>query len=346
MYTIDKIKNEYTLKIKLLIRNKTAFVIYIATIAVFIFSIAVIDINAEDNSRIPIGFADEDATEYSLELISAVSDTGEFKVYTADRSELAKLLGNGRIECWFLIRDGYMDSVKKGDITNLIKLYYNNNSEFISAISDIVAGKMMYNICTNMTYERYMKEMPESTLSYDDFLSAVSIVAGGEEFDFGFNIIYSERASAGTNIRSTAIIYKKIVNTIMILLLAITAMTAVSQTASDLEIKNAIAYRRKTTVSGFAMNAASSVLTAVTYNLVPIIIMSTVSSFAAGNAGSEAVVCNIIILFLLLLLYTVLCAMLFTALAALACNSIAYKIYGVIMIFVIGVVCILKIFLL
>ncbi len=152
--------NDYLLRLKLLFKDRTAGICYLVASVVILVVILGLNIHAEERSSLPIGLVNEDAGEKSAELAEKIRTSESLYVYEDEFDPLYDLLLDGYINCIFVIKKGYEKSVTDGDPSEVLGIYAAEDDKISTVISDIVAGCMMYEVCLDKAYKRYLNLEP------------------------------------------------------------------------------------------------------------------------------------------------------------------------------------------
>ena len=95
------------------------------------------------DAPVPIGWIDEDNTEFSALLLENVRALDVVWVTLGSRDELAANLQTGRLEGVFVIKRGFEDAIKAGDFANTLQLLRSPYSTAAGVISESVGGEAM-----------------------------------------------------------------------------------------------------------------------------------------------------------------------------------------------------------
>lgn len=147
----------YKLSLKRLLLNKLTIVILLSIFLTGIFLTFVMAENAQTKSSIPIGVMDLDKSTESEALLERIKEIPAFYVYEGTQEKLHQLLKEDLVQAVFIIKDGYENVIKSGKVKNLITLQYKDNNSAVKILSDIFAGEMLKNICLYKGYLLYEK---------------------------------------------------------------------------------------------------------------------------------------------------------------------------------------------
>ncbi|MGE5494674.1 MAG: ABC transporter permease [Burkholderiales bacterium] len=95
------------------------------------------------DAPVPIGWIDEDNTEFSRLLLKNVEELKVVWVTTGDEATLTANLQTGRLEGVFVIKKGFEQSIKNGEFGNTLKLLRSPYSTAAGVISESVGGEAM-----------------------------------------------------------------------------------------------------------------------------------------------------------------------------------------------------------
>ena len=95
------------------------------------------------DAPVPIGWIDEDNTEYSELLLDNVEALNVVWVTHGDRSTLVANLQSGRLECVFVIKKGFEDSIRAGEYADTLQMLRSPYSTAAGVISESVGSEAM-----------------------------------------------------------------------------------------------------------------------------------------------------------------------------------------------------------
>jgi hypothetical protein len=95
------------------------------------------------DAPVPIGWIDEDNTEFSQLLLKNVEALDVVWVIQGDEETLTANLQTGRLEGVFVIKKGFEDSIKRGEFAGTLKLLRSPYSTAAGVISESVGGEAM-----------------------------------------------------------------------------------------------------------------------------------------------------------------------------------------------------------
>lgn len=95
------------------------------------------------DAPVPIGWIDEDNTEFSALLLENVRALDVVWVTVGDRDELTANLQTGRLEGVFVIKEGFEDAIKAGEFSGMLQLLRSPYSTAAGVISESVGSEAM-----------------------------------------------------------------------------------------------------------------------------------------------------------------------------------------------------------
>lgn len=95
------------------------------------------------DAPVPIGWIDEDNTEFSNLLLKNVESLKVVWVTRGDKDTLVANLQTGRLEGIFIIKKGFEEALKKGDFKDTLELLRSPYSTAAGVISESVGGEAM-----------------------------------------------------------------------------------------------------------------------------------------------------------------------------------------------------------
>lgn len=226
-------------RIKLVMRDTSAFVILIISLMVFSWLLQSMSAASQDVSSIPLGIVDNDRSISSEKLIKGLKEAAAIRIVEKDEKELQRLLQDELVTAVFVIENGYEEKLLAGKLRDLITMYYKKDDQTALLVSDIVAGEMIYPVGLYEAY-RYYEQLPDKaekmTLKqYKEFMD--QFIEDSHDFDYAFVINYvSSEKNTNANI-SNSLLYNQIIIGILGTLIAFIAMFILSQTVREKEYK-------------------------------------------------------------------------------------------------------------
>ncbi len=95
------------------------------------------------DAPVPIGWIDEDGTEYSRLLLENVEALNVVWVTQGDRNTLTANLQSGRLECVFVIKKGFEASIRAGKYADTLQMLRSPYSTAAGVISESVGSEAM-----------------------------------------------------------------------------------------------------------------------------------------------------------------------------------------------------------
>lgn len=324
--------SSYLLRLRLLMCDRVAGVMYILCSAVIAFVLLNLNIHAQDSSRIPIGIEDDCGTQITQRLISDISTNETLKVYTGTFEELNLLLKDGYLNCILRISPDYEEKVRRGDQEGLITVFTPKDDTSSVIVQDIVAGYMMYDICFFKGYDDYVKlpDIGADKLTLSEFSDYVLKLKNNPMYEFNFDISYVDVESSGVQETevTNALIYKQIIAGLNALLLMLMVLCGCNSVASEGE--SGINKRRSILTSSKALRFIQETAAVFTYML-PVMILSSFTVF------SELGIRGTLYLFCLNAVFTFGAVLVFMTIARIIRSASAYQLVGTVLSTVLGV---------
>ena len=325
--------NKFVLRLKLLLTDRTATICYITVCAVLLFVILGLNIHSEERSSLPIGLVVEDESEEARILKEKICANDALYTYTDEFEPLYDMLLDGYINCIFVIKEGYGESVKRGSSSEIVKVYAAEDDKVSTIISDIVAGCMMYEICLDKAFVRYLKLEPvegREKLDFAAFSEYLKSLADSEEFSFRFDTTYVDAGTgevSKTDI-TNGMIYRQMIAGMLAMLLMLICFCSCNMIVSEFE--NGIRGRLKTVGAGKLKTACLEIAALVAYSLPVIVLISVMLFGTAGLAGCLR-------LLLIDMIFAGFCCVIFYLFAVLCRSIFAYQLLGTVFLVVSGV---------
>ena len=237
--------NRFILRLKLLLRDRTACICYAISVIVMFCLLLGLSSVSEEQSAIPIGLVIRDDSRETEELAENIRKTKAIKVIEGKEAELKDELLNGYLNCIFIIDDGYGDKVRAGETEDLITVISGKDDRMSVVIGDIIAGSMVYDICVNKAYRSYRSLISTEPVSLDAYNTYVLSLREDPSYDFSFDKKYMdpENKTIAENEVTNGMIYKQMIAGMLCMLLCL--MAFVSCNCFCLEYENGVAYRLK-----------------------------------------------------------------------------------------------------
>jgi len=230
----------FLLRMKLIGKDTTTRVILFSSLLLFSVMVFSLSISARDQSALPIGVVDYDMSSTSIELIANLKEVPSLKVYENSEKELLKLLSDEMIISVFVIKKGYDQKLRIGDLKGIITTNFMKNNRAASIISDIVAGEMMYSICYYKglrLYEQISFEGKKLTApKYEEYMN--HLLENSKDFDFAFDMNYVNPGKSEVQEEAVAntVLYRQLIIGILGILMAFIAMFILSGPVGEKEL--------------------------------------------------------------------------------------------------------------
>ena len=221
------IKTVIGLDIKLMLKNKAVIVILAVISAMFLLLLKSFSAEISEKSNIPIGMADEDRTELSKTFLENCQKQEGISVYADKRENLEQKLYKNEITGYFVIKPGFQENIKKGNVKNLIESYAYESTSFSGIVSDILAGEIMSELCLASTWNMYAGLEPaQSKFNREQFYSYIRQLKEDSSYQYAFDIQFADynKTEQGKTVFRYQLIYEQIELGIISMLFSIIAM--------------------------------------------------------------------------------------------------------------------------
>lgn len=217
--------------LRLLFKKKQTLLVFAFSLLFFLLLLFFLEEAKEEKSVVFIGVVDEDQTESSKTLAERIRACEVFGVTEAPFEELLAMLQEGELTAVFVIRKGYEEALVRGEERRLLTMY-EADGRGLPLLADIVAGEMMYDICTAkgfLAYEEVMEQAgrEDEMLSQEAYAAYVMGFLTKEEFDFSFQVEYIDREGRNTGIPEQTVIYMQVIFAVLAMLLGFLSIYAV-----------------------------------------------------------------------------------------------------------------------
>lgn len=216
---------------RLLLKRRQTLLVFVFSLLFFLLLLFFLEEAKEEKSAVFIGVLDEDKTVLSEALMERIHTCEVFGVTVAPLNELLAMLQEGKLSAVFVIKKGYEEALARGEERRLITMY-EAEGKGIPLLVDIVAGEMMYDLCTSkgfLSYEEVMKQSGREweMLSKEAYAAYVMDFLSKEEFDFSFQVEYLDRKGTDANIPKQTVIYMQVIFAVLSMLLGFLAVYSV-----------------------------------------------------------------------------------------------------------------------
>ncbi len=282
--------SEYLLRLKLLLRDKTALICYGLAVAVIVSVILGLNMHSEERSSLPIGLINEDNSPESENLRKEILKSKALYVYEGSRDYLQSLFLDGYINSLFIIKEGYGDNVKLGNTAELISIYSAEDDKISTVVGDIIAGCMLFEICIDKTYNRYMalnKLDGIEKLTYSEYCEYVEELSGDDSFAFSFDVSYIDAGTGATSAHdvTNGMVYRQMIAGMLAMLIMLIAFCSCNAIAGEYESG---VRRRLFTIGRNVFLAGFREISAVATFMLPMIILMSVL-FLKCMTGTEVI---------------------------------------------------------
>ncbi len=230
----------YRYRLKLIFGDKQNCILLACTFVLFLLVAGSLSAGAQNRSNIPIGLIDRDHSESSEQLATGLKQIPALYIYEGGEQKLNKLLYSEQISAIFVLEEGYEESVRSGDVKELVTMYYLEDKDNVKVLSDIFAGEMLYEICLSKGYNLYEslpavkgsasgadgEENGPELFSRQEYVKYAKGLAESADYDFAFDIemVSTGNQDTGSNKLSNSVIYLQIIWGILGMLLPFAAM--------------------------------------------------------------------------------------------------------------------------
>lgn len=331
--------NYFILRIKLLLKDRTAMICYAVSAAVILAVLLSLNVHAAERSSIPIGLVVKDESGEALDLKKALHDNPALYVYDGSYKEMTNLLLDGYINSIFIIEEGYGDRVRAGDVEDLILVYAARDDRISAVIGDITAGCMMYEICIDKAYNKYKSlTSPEGVgkITRGEYVSYLEELAATEGFTFTFDVTYTEagHTTAASEI-TNGMIYRQMIAGMLAMLLML--ITFCASNTITVEYENGIRRRLKC-LAGGRMGMICGEIGAIFVYVLPLACVSAAVMYLPGSISDA------LRLFVLNAVFSLLFSGLFYACSCAARGVFPYQLLGAVLIVVCGTMGFINVF--
>ena len=230
----------FKLRMKLIFTDRTTLFVLILSVFLFAWMLQVLSVSASGQSAIPIGIVDYDQSDSSRELIADLKTVPALRIVNEDEKKFHKLLLDEMITSYFVIKQGYEQNLKSGNLDEIITMYYVKDNKSASVISDIVAGQMMYPAGFYKSYNTYEKlswdRKKHTFKEYEAYMN--QLMKTSKDFDFAFqmNFVNPDKSEKNAESISNSILYNQFIFGILGILISFIGMFIMSASVSEKEM--------------------------------------------------------------------------------------------------------------
>ena len=214
--------------VRLLLRGKETWILLFAGMCILCAMLLGMDAVKEEKSRVMIGVADEDGTEYSARVISRLQELDGYEVLAGEREELKERLEEGELSAVCVLREGYQEKVLDGEKDDLVLLYETNERALL--LTDVLAGCMIPEICGAKGYllfEEYLQARTEAyTETPEEYMAFAREYFSDEMFNFAFAVEYLSATGDAGEKPGNEVIYQQAIFAIFALMSGVVSVYA------------------------------------------------------------------------------------------------------------------------
>lgn len=242
----------FAIAFKLLLRDKVTTAVFLGAVLVIFYLCHSLNLSAQDQAKLPIGFINldqtkEELTKTSEQLVQRLKQSESFEIVQGSEADLNHALEKGEIIAIFKIMPGYEKNIQRGNFNDLIHMTYPAKSEFASLLTDIFAGEMMKEICYYKSYLKYqtLDFNHVTQLTKQQYLEKIEQLEQDDDFMFDFDVTFQNsdvQSSPVQNIKNT-VLYRQFVSGIFAVMAPFMLLFSFSYVC--IEKKQCIAGRQK-----------------------------------------------------------------------------------------------------
>ncbi|ABX43256.1 ABC transporter permease [Lachnoclostridium phytofermentans] len=334
------ILNRISISLRLVLRDKGTVIVFLLSVLSFFLVCNSLNQAATKQSRIPIGVINLDVksengvevpSESSLSLAQNLHSVESFLVIEKDFDTLERMLQKREIYCFYIINKGYEEKLKNGDLTHLITTHQVRGDLSVSIFSDIFAGEMMYQICTERTASRFAAILKDkSGEAKEDFYRYVKELRENDELEFQFDITLSDTTSGQEMFENldNSLIYRQVIAGLFAILLSFVIMF--SYTYVCMEREQGIEKRVKISmISRWSKDLGTIGSVLILSLILNVVFISCVCYYAKLPQAFGR-------LLLLSIVFALMISLLFLFITKIVHSFIAYQLFGAITVLVLG----------
>lgn len=213
---------------RLLLRGKETWILLFAGMCILCAMLLGMDAVKEEKSRVTIGIADEDGTEYSARVISRLQELDGYEVLTGEREQLKLQLEEGELSAVCVLREGYQEKVLAGEKDDLVLLY--ETEERVLLLTDVLAGCMIPEICSSKGYLLFRESLLARGDRYaetpEEYAAWAQEYFSDEMFNFAFAVEYLSATGENSQKPGNEVIYQQAIFAIFALMLGMIVVYA------------------------------------------------------------------------------------------------------------------------
>lgn len=213
---------------KLLLRGKETWILLGVGIFLLFSMLFSMDEVKEEKSRIVVGIADEDGSEFSGRVILRLKELDGYEIIEGKAEELLLGLTTGEYSVVCVLREGYEEHVRNADTDDLVFVYETEQKALL--FTDVLAGAMIEEICSAKSYRLFQEymikkdgvflETPEEYSAYMEKYFSKSM------FDFSFDVEYVSVSGEESKKPGNEIIYLQAIFAIAAMMMGFLAVYA------------------------------------------------------------------------------------------------------------------------
>lgn len=213
---------------KLLLRGKETWVLLGVGLLLLFFMLFSMDEVKEEKSRIVVGIADEDGSEFSGRVILRLKELDGYEILEGNTEELLLGLAAGEYSVVCVLLEGYEENVLNADTDDLVLVYETEQKALL--FTDVLAGAMIEEVCSAKSYRLFREYMTkkdgvflETPEEYSTYMEAYFSKA---MFDFSFDVEYVSVTGEESKKPGNEIIYLQAIFAIAAMMMGFLAVYA------------------------------------------------------------------------------------------------------------------------
>lgn len=213
---------------KLLLRGKETWVLLVLGFVLLFSMLFSMDEVKEEKSRIVVGIADEDGSEFSARVILRLKELDGYEIIEGGREELLAGLVKGEYSVVCVIRKGYEENVMADDTDDLVFVYETEQKALL--FTDVLAGAMIQEICSAKSYLLFREYMEQKDGAFfetaEEYRTYMEAYFSKSMFDFSFDVEYISADGEESKKPENAVIYLQAIFAIAAMMMGVLAVYA------------------------------------------------------------------------------------------------------------------------
>ncbi|MFP4698081.1 MAG: ABC transporter permease [Eubacteriales bacterium] len=322
-------------RLKVISKDKVLWILFLFILVFFGLILSNLVEHIDAGSRMPIVVVDEDQSEMSKDIINNLKEKESLYIVEENYKNAYKLLKDVKVEAIYQFPKGFSSNVKELNIQGSINVYHLEGSAAGKVLSDIVAGEILFDICTIKSVNLLEKAMglknSVDIKAIKTMEKEAMVLKNSEELSNIIDVSLNLNENVQSNIDNT-LIYKQVIIGLISIFISFFMLFVATSLVKDKEL--GITERLKTTSTSTFIIYLSNVISLF---IVGCIIAGFLSIFIIINFGLFDID-SIISVLLLFGIYVLTLSSFFVLCATIIKKVITFQVVGAMILILFGII--------